>query len=400
MTTSVQVGDQRHTPLAPQLTGPSPRTRRPRAVRLPAALIFSTHHSDLAVYLYALIDVTSGREQGPAAAGRDWFADRADASVSGVAKALGQLCRPHTGKDDLTPDSPVYVTSRRRGHGLTACRDVVRGIPPVWLSEDSIGTGRPVVSVAAWRLYAAYLYLRHPEYGTVRYSRDELAQMLHRRPKTITALAAELVDAGLVLVREVPGKRSVIAPVLELSAAGRAAAAALLDAAVPARPNGSDRPARPDLAVVHNDPDPVCDQPDRVDNPPDPVDNLRTPGSSAGTSGGSSAGTSGGSSAGTSLERVPGYSGPNYQDPSSGPPAAAARGGPDRTRRVVPVAAPAAARVVLSVSELARRGLPPWCGRCPGPAVADRVELDAGGHRTRTPCRTCGPGDQASGRVA
>jgi hypothetical protein len=391
MTTSVQVGDQRYTPVAPQVTGTTPRPKRPRAVRLTENLIFSPHHSDLAVYLYALIDVTSGQEHGPALAGRAWFAERAEASVSGVAKALGQLCRPHTGADDLTPDCPVYVTSRRRGRGLNACRDIVRGIPPVDLPEKSIGTGRPLVSPAAFRHYAVLVYKRHPEYGTVAYTRDELAEMTHRRPKTITALTAELERVGLVLVRQVPGKRTVIAPVLELTAAGRADALARLDAAAPVRPGG-----RPELAAVPDDSgngaDPVGDGPDPVHNPPEPVHNFPTPGASAGTSGGSSAGTSGGSSAGTSIKRVPSYSGPNDLDPSSGPPAAAARGGPDRTRPVVTPPSRVPPRPVV-----ARLVLPAWCGRCPGPALADRVSLDDTGGRTRTPCPACGP---PAGRAA
>lgn len=340
-----------------------------RRVRLPVHLLTSVHHSVLAVLVWALLDLLGSRDrQGVAGVdvtfGCRWLADRLGASKDGIAKALGKLTRPHVG-EGAVPDSPVYVTSTVRGRQRTAARRAVHGIPYVEVPEASLGddVAGLLVSPAAWRLYALYLHKRHPRYFTVKFGAAELGRMLHVRPATISALRAELVAAGLVVVAERDGHAPVVCPLAQITAAGREWAVATLSAA--------------------------CGQTvdEAVDNP---LWTLITAGGTCalpGTSPPAPAGTSGSAPAGTSIEDPP-YRDPNYENPApvrAFAPSAHARA----ERQARPPSPPAAAGRRLQATPLGADLQ--WCGRC-SDSQRRLTWDDTTGRVLDEPCPTCAPG--------
>jgi hypothetical protein len=347
----------------------APGTHRPREIKLPVDLLLDHRYSDLAVVTYGLVDVLSGARQGPSEASRDWMAARLGCSVSGLAKALRQLSHERISDDPGVPDHPRYLVTEQRGCRRSARRDVVRGIRRISVPEASLGNpddpDATAPTYAAWRLYAAYLYWRCPERDTVAYSRAEIAGMLRIRAATVTELTRELVARGLVVTRSRGGGETVVAPLLDLSDAGRQAALDALTAAV------GPAVEAPGSAV-----DEVVDE---------AVDEVGTC-ASAGTAPVPLrvqhlclCGYSTCASAGTALERDPFYRDPDYVDPPRVARAAA-------TRRGLGGKPPA-----VSVAAAARAGVATWCRSCVSPY--NRVELDSEtGRPSSRPCVTCAPG--------
>jgi hypothetical protein len=276
-----------------------PQVSGPRTL-LPVHLLFSPHHSELDLVVWATLDVYSRTERDgvrglPADAGREYLADRWQVSVSGIAKALARLSRPHKGRSDTEPDAPVFLATTRRGYGLNALRSVIAGIPPVHVPAASLGYGRPAVSPRAWRLYAAYLWLRHHWYATVALSHAQVAAALHWKRETVVKYLRELVDAGFVVTRERVGRPTIVAPLLALTPAGLAAAE-----------------RRADRVAARTAPAPV-DNP--VDHAPAEVMAAEAPSPLAGTSPHPPAGTAPSPPAGTSfLIGDPAYGDPDYEN--------------------------------------------------------------------------------------
>lgn len=329
-----------------------------RRVRLPVALLYSRHHSHLAVMAWALCDLLGRRardelEGVPVAATRRWLAARLDVSESGLSKALGQLTRPHAGTDPAEPDAPVWLVSTVRGCKLPAARQVIAGVPSVHVPEASLGDGAPVVNADAWRLYAVYLHQRHTDLHTVAHSTATLAAMLGVRPSTITRLRGRLVAAGLVVMRDRPGLPTVVAPLLSLDADGRAAALAALDHAA-----------------------------DPVHNPVDHAQWILTDGdqppADLGTAPPASMGTAPPASIGMSIGEARSNQTRSKKDPGAVPARTTA------SRRAVPAGRPRWSSAVSRPQDL------PWCGRCAHPQRRLSVDEHTG-HPTAAPCPACAP---------
>lgn len=222
------------------------RAPRPRHIRVPVPLLLSRRHSPLAVAVYGLLDLLarSARdttEAIPAEATRRWLAGRLGASESGVAKALGQLMAAHPG-DATTPAVPAYVVSTQRGHGLSALRQPLPGVPWVEIPEWTLGSAQagPLAPHRVWRFYALLRHLKHRRHGTVAHPRAQLAALAGVRPDSLPALQRAAEEAGLLVVAARPGLNSVLLPLdSPLDAQARAATEkALLDACgKPAEPH-------------------------------------------------------------------------------------------------------------------------------------------------------------------
>lgn len=185
-----------------------------RHVRVPFPLLYSRHHSATAVVLYGLIDNMAGK-WGPVESGRSWLAWRVGLeTVHGLAKVIRSLSVEHTG-EGMVADSPVYLQSKQRGHGTTAIRQTVAGIPPVILPEWTLGdsTYGLLVDARAWRLYAILMDKRVPGKGTVAMKTKELAQLARCRADSLPDMIRSLEAARMVVKQERPGKATVYLPV-------------------------------------------------------------------------------------------------------------------------------------------------------------------------------------------
>lgn len=343
----------------PEITG--------RRCRLPVPLIFSRHHGDLAVAAYGLLDVLGGR-RGPVEAGRDWLAGRLDCSVGGLKKALASLSTPHDGDGNLVPPAPVFLLSRHRGRGQTAARQTIPGVPFVDLPEWTLGdehTG-PLVGPELFRLYAAYLHLRHPEYGTVAHTTADVAAMLRIRPARLPGMVRALEAAGLVVTVARPGKQTIVAPLVEQM------------------PPAVRERHRDELAVACGQTPAACGNP--VEDQPGSVDNSAEPPAVSGPSPHAVSGPSPTPRPGPSIEGVPNYGVAIDLDPPSSGPACAP------SALVRPPKTPPPLPLVVTPAGWAAA----WCGRCPGPS--QRVELNDDGWPTGRPCPRCA--DRAAERAA
>lgn len=315
-----------------------------RRVRLPVPLMYSRHHSPLAVVAYAIYDVMSGEKWGPAENGRDWTSARLGGSVSGLAKAIRSLSEQHTGADDLDPDVPVFLTSTQRGKGKTALRRTVGGIPPVEIPEWTLGdeTYGPLVSHRLWRLYAILLYKRAPGWGTVALKRAEIAKLARVRSDSLPGMYRSLEAAGLLVTHSRSGKETVLLPVtVRLSEAARAE---LVER----------------LAKVCGQRAADCGQPpancgEAGDNETVSCGEAEEPHPSMGTAPHPSEGTAPHPSTGTAIKRDPIYKDPIYVDPVVGRAAPSERAHRPKTEQeVVEGSSPSAASAEEST------GNPDW----------------------------------------
>jgi hypothetical protein len=242
---------------------------------------------------YALLDVMSG-PNGPVVATRPWLANRLDCSVSGLAKALHTLGRPH-GQGLLT--IPPLAESTQRGNGLSAERIPIPDDPWVDVPEWSLGddVNGPLVSGRAFRFYAILIHKRSPRRPWCSLTRDELADLLGVRDDSIPAILAELEAAHMVVVARRPGQKTLILPLtVQVDDADELAR-------LPERMIAAARPQPVDKKIVPLNPD----------DGPDP---------SAGTAPRSSAGTAPRSSTGTDRERTD-LRRADLKDPSASAPA-------------------------------------------------------------------------------
>lgn len=346
-----------------------------RRARLPVALVYSRSHTATAVQLYGLIDVMSGKEWGPYESGLTWTAARLGGlSESCVSKAIGALSRPHTGKSDLDPDMPVFLQSRQRGHGRTATRRTIPGIPPIDVPEWTLGDEAhdPVVSAPLWRLYAILLNKRMPGLGTVALKTAELARLARVRPATVPEMVRSLEDALLVVKLERPGQATVLLPVtVRITEARRdellARLAEVCGVAIEACGQSAES----------------CGQPGDIGA--DACGEAAEPPASMGNAPPASTYEAPPASACEAIRRDPVYEDPIYEVPvvvRAAPPERA----PDEKRRgVVAERSPSAAGGSVTSIGFAVD----WCGRCPSPSRRVETNPDTG-HPTGRPCPRCG----------
>lgn len=304
-------------------------TPKGRRIRLPLSVVYSHHHSPLAVAVYGLVDLLSGPER-PYEARRDVMAARLGASVGGVAKALAALGTAHTGKNAVTPDSPVLMISKPRGKGWTAERVVIPGVPfvdlPEWVLGDDVAG--PLVEHQALRLYATILNKRAPGRPWCTLPRADLAKLIRVRPDSLPKLCRQLAAAGMLLVVDRPGDTTLYLPMLEQLADDDAVRAELVDAVRAACAQPVEKPANP----LNSD-----------DSPHAPTGS--TPHASTGTDPGSSAGSA---NRGSDLDRG------DLSDPRGAAPAPCGAGGPANPDVAAATAAAAdriaAARAIIAAS--------------------------------------------------